>query len=689
MPPPCLSLNPLGREWGQEPTMKPLKPIALAALLTASIALPLFAQGPPPQQPPGTNPNNPNSNGNPNGSGNGNGYPNNGNGNGNGFPNNSGNWSGNGNGFPNNGNGNNNNGYPNGNGNNGNGNNGNGNNFQNPNGLFPKPNTGPVKAPTGSNPLLLPMPDDTNPIPQTPTLFPSPLFSDYRRPADPQAPSSLAYQLPVFGYDFFQSARDLIDAHRAYLRRKLDLAWQGGGNNPNNPNTIDPNNPNGYGSNNPNGNGFPNGNNNNGFPNNNGNGYPNGNGNGFPNNGNGYPNGNGNGFANNGNNNGFPNNNGNGFPNGNNNGNGFPNNGNSNGYPNGNGNGNGFPNNNGNGYPNGNGNGFPNNGNGNGFANNGNNNGFPNNNGNGYPSGNGNGLFNGNANGNGFSNGNGYPYGNGFPNNNGNGNGSGYPLNFPYPNGNGNSNGFPYGNGGNAPFSGLNNGNPGFGQLGGIPRPNLPRLVPNPNDPNSSPFGGGMQNGGYPGGAGQYGGSYGGFGQGAPNAQRPVPDFINAYEDVADPLAQLYRNVNASVPANYQLAASDTLSIRYWSARHEAKTIIGVVDAQGTIAIEELGLVTVRGLTLEQAEKALQERLRRYYTGVEVSVTLAKLRTIQVTVSGAAYQPGTYTVPAIATAYNLIYAAGGPTWDGSLRNIEVRRAGKPVGTLDLYKFLLV
>ncbi len=164
---------------------------------------------------------------------------------------------------------------------------------------------------------------------------------------------------------------------------------------------------------------------------------------------------------------------------------------------------------------------------------------------------------------------------------------------------------------------------------------------------------------------------------------------VNAFQDVADPLSQLYRNVLASVPTNYQLAPGDTLTVRYWSPTQEARTVTRTVDTRGEIVMEGVGPVVVRGLTAEGAEKALRAQLQRYYKNPEVSVTLSRLRTIQVTVSGAAFQPGTYQVPAGATAYNVLYAAGGPTFDGTLRDIEVRRQGKIVGTLDIYKFLMV
>src|SRR5262249_42619586 len=122
--------------------------------------------------------------------------------------------------------------------------------------------------------------------------------------------------------------------------------------------------------------------------------------------------------------------------------------------------------------------------------------------------------------------------------------------------------------------------------------------------------------------------------------------------------------------------------------RLESRTLSRTVDAQGAVALEEPGDIVVRGITLDQAEKLFKNQLRRFYKDVEVAVSLGKMRTIQVTVSGDVYQPGSYAVPAVATAYNLLYACGGPTNDGTLRQIEVRRGGNVAGTLDIYRFLL-
>ena len=153
---------------------------------------------------------------------------------------------------------------------------------------------------------------------------------------------------------------------------------------------------------------------------------------------------------------------------------------------------------------------------------------------------------------------------------------------------------------------------------------------------------------------------------------------------IADPLSTLSQNVLASLPPNYQLQPGDSLSVRYSALALAPREFTATVDLQGGIDVEGIGRVVVAGRTATQAEAVLRQRLGRLYRNVDASIDLRQLRTIQVTVSGAAFAPGTYTVPATATAFNVLNAAGGPTADGSLRDIRVLRGGRRAGTLDIY-----
>jgi protein involved in polysaccharide export with SLBB domain len=160
---------------------------------------------------------------------------------------------------------------------------------------------------------------------------------------------------------------------------------------------------------------------------------------------------------------------------------------------------------------------------------------------------------------------------------------------------------------------------------------------------------------------------------------------LNAFTNIADPLSQIFRNIAASAPTSYQLAPNDKLTIRYSTPAMAAREYNVTVNMQGAIDLEGMGSITVRGMTSEQAQNAITARLKRLYKNPSVTVTLRDLRTMTVYASGDVFEPGSYTLPSVATAYTLLQAAGGPTYDGSLRRIEVRRGGVLAGTLDLYE----
>ena len=164
-------------------------------------------------------------------------------------------------------------------------------------------------------------------------------------------------------------------------------------------------------------------------------------------------------------------------------------------------------------------------------------------------------------------------------------------------------------------------------------------------------------------------------------------DSLNAFNGIADPLTQLYTNVLASVPASYAISGGDSLTVTYSAPTLTEQEFTGKVDAMGSFGLPGSGRIVLRGMTLEQASAAIKSRMAKLYKNVTVNVQLRELRTIAVTVSGEAIQPGSFTVPAVATALNVLTAAGGPNENGTLRAIEVRRAGKLVGTMDIYRFL--
>jgi len=144
--------------------------------------------------------------------------------------------------------------------------------------------------------------------------------------------------------------------------------------------------------------------------------------------------------------------------------------------------------------------------------------------------------------------------------------------------------------------------------------------------------------------------------------------------------------IEASVGPDYIIGPEDNLIIELWGKFETVYNL--VVDRDGKIFIPNVGAVYVYGLSLTQLQKLLQEKFAMVYTNFKMNITLGKLRTIKVFVVGEVTRPGAYTLSALATAFNAIYAAGGPTPKGSMREIKLIRENKLIDTIDLYKFLL-
>ncbi len=155
-------------------------------------------------------------------------------------------------------------------------------------------------------------------------------------------------------------------------------------------------------------------------------------------------------------------------------------------------------------------------------------------------------------------------------------------------------------------------------------------------------------------------------------------------------------NLNLATPANYQLGPGDEIAINLYGAAEY--TYDTKVDRQGAIRLQNIGPVYVNGLTIEAATGKIESALRRIYSGISapdsspykvfVGVALSKVRTVQVNIIGDIKVPGTYSLSSLSTVLNALYASGGPTRDGTFRDIKLVRNGKETANFDIYKFLV-
>lgn len=152
-------------------------------------------------------------------------------------------------------------------------------------------------------------------------------------------------------------------------------------------------------------------------------------------------------------------------------------------------------------------------------------------------------------------------------------------------------------------------------------------------------------------------------------------------------------NLRIATPRNYILGPEDEIVVDiYGNAVDNFKMKI---SPEGTVKMLNLAPVYVNGLTIEQASERINGRLRQAYSnlnrpgsGTYSSITLGNVRSIRVMITGEAARPGTYTVSSLATAFNALSISGGPSLNGSYRNIEVIRNNKIIRKIDLYRFLV-
>ena len=127
------------------------------------------------------------------------------------------------------------------------------------------------------------------------------------------------------------------------------------------------------------------------------------------------------------------------------------------------------------------------------------------------------------------------------------------------------------------------------------------------------------------------------------------------------------------------------MKIEYFGNESISKAIY--INRSGFIKLPLLGPVNLAGLTLLDAQNVIRQIISKSLIGTEVILTLGNLRSINVYLLGEAFKPGSYTVGSLSSLTNVLFASGGVSKLGSLRNIELKRQGKVVKTYDFYDFL--
>ena len=151
---------------------------------------------------------------------------------------------------------------------------------------------------------------------------------------------------------------------------------------------------------------------------------------------------------------------------------------------------------------------------------------------------------------------------------------------------------------------------------------------------------------------------------------------------------------NGAVGADYRLGPGDEIILLITGDIEAAYSLD--VNRSGMVMISDVGQVPVQGLTLDELEERLYDRMGSVYSGVRrggdastfFDVSLGRMRSIAVFVTGEVVRPNRYPLSGVATLMEALHAAGGPTDIGSLRRVRIERGERNLGEFDLYPYFV-
>lgn len=157
----------------------------------------------------------------------------------------------------------------------------------------------------------------------------------------------------------------------------------------------------------------------------------------------------------------------------------------------------------------------------------------------------------------------------------------------------------------------------------------------------------------------------------------------NFFRAGADPFGAMG---DIPVGPDYLLGTGDRINVTVWGSIDASYPL--EVNRSGEIVVPKVGTIKVAGVAFGQLHQLLNGQFSRIFRNFQLNVTMGKLRMVKVYVVGEVATPGDYTITSLSTLLNALAAAGGPTHNGSLRAIAIKRDGKLVDTIDLYDFFL-
>jgi protein involved in polysaccharide export with SLBB domain len=164
---------------------------------------------------------------------------------------------------------------------------------------------------------------------------------------------------------------------------------------------------------------------------------------------------------------------------------------------------------------------------------------------------------------------------------------------------------------------------------------------------------------------------------------KTVPIYGQKLFQIDNPYATIE---TTNIPIDYVLGPGDELQVKIYSSAIDLDQRF-VINRDGMIVLPKLGPLALAGVRVGDVENHLKNRLSQSLTDFNVYVSMGQLRGIEVYLTGQARIPGKHNLSSVSTLISALFATGGPASNGSMREIQLLRGGKQVGSIDLYEFI--
>ena len=157
-------------------------------------------------------------------------------------------------------------------------------------------------------------------------------------------------------------------------------------------------------------------------------------------------------------------------------------------------------------------------------------------------------------------------------------------------------------------------------------------------------------------------------------------DFFNTFQTSFMP-------VNEPNPdSGYMLDVGDILQIQLVGQNDYIEDFL--VSSDGSINLPDIGKIVVAGLSLNDTSELIKSKVNSAFIGTEAFITLSEIRDVNILVTGNAQNPGIYTLTGNSNILHAIFAAGGISEFGSIREINLLRDNIIIESLDIYDLLI-